>query len=114
MGLLVELEPASVQSVRSALERTGHEVAYTTVLTVLTRLHEKGVVAREKDGRRHVYRLAKRTPALTERLVSRVQRALFPRDRARPILALLDDESLSDRDLRALRAKIDERLGRKR
>lgn len=31
-------------------------LAYTTVLTVLDRLHDKGFVAREKDGRAFMYR----------------------------------------------------------
>jgi predicted transcriptional regulator len=33
----------------------GGELAYTTVMTALVRLHEKGVVGREKDGRAYAY-----------------------------------------------------------
>lgn len=36
--------------------RPGHVVAYTTVLTVMTRLHAKGWLTREKDGRGYGYR----------------------------------------------------------
>ncbi|MFG3498292.1 BlaI/MecI/CopY family transcriptional regulator [Streptomyces sp. NPDC047928] len=32
-------------------ERLGDDLAYTTVVTILTRLHAKGVVARERAGR---------------------------------------------------------------
>ncbi len=32
-------------------ERLGGDLAYTTVMTVLTRLHAKGVVARQRVGR---------------------------------------------------------------
>lgn len=32
-------------------ERLGMEFAYTTVMTILTRLHTKGVVSREREGR---------------------------------------------------------------
>lgn len=109
LGLL-DGEGSAVQDVQAALARDGHDLAYTTVMTVLTRLHDKGLVQRTKDGRRYLYRLGRRTPAVTSGIVARVQRALFPGDRARPLLALLDDESLSDDDLRALRSKIDERL----
>ncbi|ROO87199.1 putative transcriptional regulator [Actinocorallia herbida] len=31
------------------------ELAYSTVVTILTRLHEKGVVARRRDGRAYRY-----------------------------------------------------------
>src|SRR5262245_38047432 len=110
LGLLDGAEPTSVQDIQAALGRAGHDLAYTTVMTVLGRLHEKGLVARTKEGRRHLYRLARRAPAVTQGIVSRIQRALFPGDRTRPILALLEDDALSEKDLRALRSKIDERL----
>jgi predicted transcriptional regulator len=32
-----------------------HEVAYTTVMTILVRLHDKGVVERQRDGRAFAY-----------------------------------------------------------
>ncbi|WP_030748694.1 BlaI/MecI/CopY family transcriptional regulator [Streptomyces griseus] len=32
-------------------DRLGGDLAYTTVVTILTRLHAKGVVARERSGR---------------------------------------------------------------
>jgi predicted transcriptional regulator len=110
LGLLDGADATSVQEIQAALARSGHDLAYTTVMTVLGRLHEKGLLSRTKDGRRYVYRLAKRAPAVTHGIVSRIQRALFPSDRARPILALLEDDALSEKDLRALRRKIDERL----
>ncbi len=33
----------------------GRELAYTTVMTTLTRLHAKGIVGREKSGRAYAY-----------------------------------------------------------
>jgi predicted transcriptional regulator len=33
----------------------GGDLAYNTVQTILTRLHEKNVVRRQLDGRRHTY-----------------------------------------------------------
>lgn len=45
------LTPAAV------LESLSGELAYTTVLTVLTRLHQKGTVARERSGRAYAYAL---------------------------------------------------------
>ena len=49
------LVPAEVQ------EEVGRDLAYTTVMTALTRLHEKGAVEREKVGRAFAY-----TPVLDE------------------------------------------------
>lgn len=46
--------PASVRDVLGEL-RTGKQLAYTTVMTVLDNLHRKGVVTREMVGRAWVY-----------------------------------------------------------
>ncbi len=43
------------------LERLGDTSAYTTVMTVLTRLHDKGMLARDRVGKAYRYR-----PALSE------------------------------------------------
>ena len=48
------LTPAQV------LAEIGGDLAYTTVMTTLTRLHEKGVVTRERAGRAYAYSLADR------------------------------------------------------
>lgn len=43
------------------LEITGADVAYTTVMTILSRLWQKGLVERERAGRAYVY-----TPRVSE------------------------------------------------
>ena len=45
-------EPASAATVR---ERVSGDPAYTTVLTILARLYEKGLVSRERAGRGYQY-----------------------------------------------------------
>lgn len=114
LGLLKPDRAFSVQDVQAALSDEGQDLAYTTVMTVLVRLHEKGVVAREREGRRYLYRAGTRAPGVSRGLVANLKRALFPNDPRAPLLALLDDQSLSEADLRALRRKIDERLGKKK
>ena len=107
LGLLGGHEPQSVAELRARLDR---KLAYTTVMTVLARLHKKGVVVRVKDGNRYRYAQAMRAPEVKSGILSRVRRALFPGGDARPLLALLEEEELSREDLRALRAVIDRRL----
>lgn len=48
-------EPLSVRDVLARVKRQP-TLAYTTVLTVLDRLHDKGLVAREKEGKAFLYR----------------------------------------------------------
>ncbi|WP_329139900.1 BlaI/MecI/CopY family transcriptional regulator [Streptomyces sp. NBC_01476] len=45
-------EPVGAGTVR---EQVAGDPAYTTVLTILTRLHEKGLVTRERAGRGYLY-----------------------------------------------------------
>jgi predicted transcriptional regulator len=50
-------EPASVRDVLGEL-RTGKQLAYTTVMTVLDNLHRKNVVTRQMIGRAWMYQPA--------------------------------------------------------
>lgn len=48
---------SSVRRVAAQLEReTGRPHAYTTVMTILSRLHERGLLDRTRVGRGYVYR----------------------------------------------------------
>lgn len=63
--------PASVADVLERINdgRGGDdELAYTTVMTVLSRLHEKGYLGREKVGRGYQYRPRFTEEKLVERL----------------------------------------------
>lgn len=56
--------PMPVREVLAALNRDrDRPLAYTTVMTVLSRLAERGVAARERDGRGYAYRAAAGSPA---------------------------------------------------
>ena len=110
LGLLQGTEPRSVQDLQAELARSGSELAYTTVMTVLVRLHDKGLVTRTKDGRRFLYLRAKRASSVVRDLVARLGGSLFPNDRTRPILTLIDEGDLSEAELKELRKKIDEKL----
>jgi predicted transcriptional regulator len=103
-------EMASVTDVQARLHSTGTDLAYTTVMTVLSRLHEKGLLTRRKEGRKFLYGLAKGAAALTAGIVTRIHRALFKRARLEPLVALLDEDDLSTEDLRALRRLVDAKL----
>ncbi len=60
MAVLWRLGSGTVEQVRQALPER-QQGAYTTVQTVLNRLSDRGLVSRERDGPRMVYR-----PALSE------------------------------------------------
>jgi predicted transcriptional regulator len=114
LGLLRSEEPAAVGAIRTRLAAEGEPLAYTTVMTVLTRLHEKGLVKRTRDGNRFLYAPAAGASRVLGGLMSRVRRALFTTGAAQPLLALLETEDLSAEELRALRREIDRKLREKK
>lgn len=105
MQVLWERGSATVAEVRDALE---DEMAYTTVLTVLRRLEEKGYVSHEEEGRAHRYlpaieRQAARESAL-ERLVSR----LFHGSPEALLTHLVSSRKLSAEERRRLRELVED------
>lgn len=54
--------------VRGLRETSGREYAHTTIMTVMGRLFEKGVLTRERRGRQYIYRPAASESALVEQL----------------------------------------------
>jgi predicted transcriptional regulator len=112
LGLL-EVEPRAVASIQARLRSSGRDLAYTTVMTVLGRLCDKGVAVRKKDKNRYLYASARSAERVKGGVLRRLKQSLFRSDRLRPVVALLDgDDPLSDDELRALRAEIDARLKR--
>ena len=110
LGLVDKAAPADVAAIQALLARNGSALAYTTVMTVLSRLHEKGALAREKQGKRFVYSVARAGAALKSSMLKRIQTALFKGKGGSPVVALLDAEQLSSAELRELRRWVNARL----
>jgi predicted transcriptional regulator len=67
--LVAASEPLSATQVRAAL---GDTLAYTTVMTVLSRMAAKGVAVRQRRGRAHVYVAVRDEAEVTARRMRRV------------------------------------------
>ena len=89
-------EPASVRDVLGEL-RTGKQLAYTTVMTVLDNLHRKGVVTREMAGRAWIYQPACDREQHTATLLREVLGASSDRQAALMyFVAELDPDAVAD------------------
>lgn len=62
----------SFLSVREVLVQLGEGLAYTTVMTVMNRLFQKGLLRRRRDGRAWVYRCATSREAFAAATMSEV------------------------------------------
>src|ERR1700761_9138681 len=89
-------EPMSPADVR---ERLGGDLAYTTVVTILSRLHAKGVLDRERAGRAFRYSPVADEPGLAARQMASVLASEPDRE---AVLARFVS-NLSDQDEQALR-----------
>jgi predicted transcriptional regulator len=55
MEALWRIGEASVRSVMQALNQRGKERAYTTYMTIMARLHKKGLLTRRREGKTDFY-----------------------------------------------------------
>ena len=91
MRSLWTLERATVAEVRQAME-SERDLAYTTVLTLLDRLAQKGAVSRRKRGRGFVYEPVLERQSEREHAVRRLIEEHFDGSR-RELRAYLDQEA---------------------
>jgi len=120
--VLGELETDIMEAVWSAGEMTVREVhgvllpkrelAYTTVMTVMTRLAEKGLLARVADGNSYLYRPTLTRQAFVSQAVGEVVNALLSSHAAQTIshfATCLD--RVSSEELRQLEEMLKRRRG---
>lgn len=111
MSVLWRRGPSTVAEVRGELP---DPLAYTTVLTVLRTLEEKGYVGHEEEGKAYRYHAL---VAREDAGASALERVLSTVFLGRPELLLtqlVEERGLSERELADLRALLDERLRRAR
>lgn len=107
MTVLWEHGPSTVAEVRDAL---GDASAYTTILTLLRVLEEKGHVARQAEGRAHRYAALIQRDEASASAIDRVIGQFFRGSPEKLLTQLVSDHELDDDTLRRLRALLDERI----
>ncbi|MFL5537680.1 MAG: BlaI/MecI/CopY family transcriptional regulator [Nitrososphaeraceae archaeon] len=107
MGVLWDLGGASVAEVRDRLQ---DDLAYTTVLTVLRTLEEKGYAGHTEAGKAYRYHpLVQRQDAGTS-VLRRITRKLFKDSPELLLTQLVSDRGLSDDELRRMQKLLEDRL----
>jgi len=77
MEVIWEGQPVSVSDVLNTLNQQNRELAYTTVMTIMSRLAEKGWLVSEKRGRAFFYRAVHSREEAEVAAVGEVVRALL-------------------------------------
>ncbi len=107
MNVLWDAGSATVAEVR---ERLSDDLAYTTVLTVLRTLDQKGYVAHIGEGRAHRYRPLVKRAAAGRSALRRLVEKVFDGSPELLLTQLVSDKNLSDEELRRLRKLLADRL----
>jgi predicted transcriptional regulator len=101
----------SVQEVVDGLSGQ-RDLAYTTVLTTVRRLFDKGILGRVRDGRRYLYRSKMSRQQFHEQLAQELMRSLPAAGREAALAALVDQVAEDDDEaLDRLEAMIRARRG---
>jgi BlaI family transcriptional regulator, penicillinase repressor len=103
MEVLWQRGPSTVAEVR---DRLADELAYTTVLTVLRTLEEKGYVAHEQEGRAHRYLAVVERELARRSALQAVVRKFFEGSQTLLLAHLVDDEKLSEQDIVRIRSTL--------
>ena len=110
MSVLWRLGSASVSDVRDALEE---DLAYTSVLSALQTLEEKGFVRHEAEGRAYRYYPNVEAERAGGSALARVRDAIFHGSAERMFAQMVADKKLSRKELERMRELIAKRLGEK-
>lgn len=106
MNAIWELQEATVQDVVDLLG-PRRKLAYTTVMTVMSRLADKGYLNRRKDGRSFLYTPGPSRDAVAGRMLDQVVDRLYQGAAGKAIAHLLEaDEEVEEEELARLEALI--------
>ena len=107
MSVLWRLGSATVSDVREQLEE---DLAYTSVLSALQTLEEKGYVRHESEGRAYRYFAVIGAERAGGSALARIREAIFHGSAERMFAQLVSDRKLGREELEKMRRLLAERL----
>ncbi len=97
LKIIRELGRATVRDIYKSL---GSEGSYTTIMTVMSRMADKGELMREKEGKQYIYWVAPQNDSPSKSILQRIQNKVFGGKSAAMVSYLLEsDQEISDQDL---------------
>ncbi|HKE14360.1 MAG TPA: BlaI/MecI/CopY family transcriptional regulator [Kofleriaceae bacterium] len=107
MKVLWQLERGTVAEVRAEqAHRSGSDLAYTTVMTLLGRLAAKGAVTVDRARQPFVYRPAIRRDSIVRERLKQFIDSVFDGKAESLVLHLVEDESLGRDELRRIQRRL--------
>ena len=101
-----DMGEATVKQVRKRILE-NREVAYTTIMTVMKNLAEKGYLKYRKDGVTYVYSPAQEPDSVRFNLVKQLVSKVFKGSPKELVQTLVSSEDLNEKDLEEIKKMID-------
>ena len=108
LNILWQRGPSTVREVLEEVP-VDPRPAYTTVLTMMRLMHEKGYLDRREQGRAHIYQTRLRERRVKRSLLRDLIDGAFRGSAEALVVRLLEDENLSREELRRVRRLIEEK-----
>ena len=102
-----DMGEATVKQVRKRILE-DREVAYTTIMTVMKNLAEKGYLKYRKDGVTYVYSPAQEPDSVRSNLIKDLVKKVFKGSPKEMVQALVKSDDLSPDDLSEIKNMIDQ------
>jgi len=96
-------------TVSAVVDSLGEDLAYSTVLTTLRILENKGYVRHVKEGRAFIYRPIVSREKASDRALTHLVRRFFENSPELLMLNLIEKKKISAEELQRLRKKIEEK-----
>jgi len=108
LNVLWESGPSTVRDVLEALQVKPKPV-YTTVLTMMRLMHERGYLTRKERARAHVYQARLREQSVKQGILRDLRDSVFQGSAEALMVRLLEDEQLSAEELARVKELIEAR-----
>ena len=108
LQILWDKGEASVKEVHEVLNASRpDEKAYTTTLKILQIMKDKGLVEREAQGRKHIYRPSSQKKETQKQLIKDLLLSAFKGSTSALVMQALGSADTSEEELEEIRALID-------
>jgi len=108
MQVIWDLGKASVREVHEVLE-SRKQVAYTTVMTMMKILEDKGHLRKVQLGRAYIYSPVRSRQQVTSSMLREFLNRVYEGSARELVLNLVDDSKLSDQELEEIARIIEEK-----
>lgn len=115
LSILQTVQKLGRVTVRDVYTSLGSGGSYTTVMTVMSRMADKGELMREKEGKQYFYWVESTNQAPSKNILQRIQDKIFGGKSIAMVSYLLEaDQAISDQELAEIEKLIQKRRSEKK